>query len=149
ATMPANVRTLGAWSRARVSGLAPVGLIVAVAIICVVVGVVTSARLADKVAVHHDEELFLNAIAQLRERVLREVESVATTDQARTAIRGAADVDWIDRNVALTLKNHFGHDDVFVVGPNDRMIYPARGSVAGKPAWIDQVRPDLDPILAD
>ena len=110
----ADLRRPAAWDRARVSAVAPVGLIVAVAIICIVVAVVTSARRADEVAIRHDEELFLNAIAEHRERVLREVQSVATTEWALTHIH-SADADWIHRNIALRLKRHFTHDYVLVI----------------------------------
>jgi len=142
----ANVRTPAAWDRARLSALVPVGLIVAVAIICIVVAVVTSARLADEVAVQHDEELFINALAGHRERVLREVQSIATSEETVARLRNS-DGGWIERNVALTLKDKFNHDYVFVVDANDRIIYPVSASRSTDPAWLNAVRPDLGPIL--
>jgi diguanylate cyclase (GGDEF)-like protein len=141
------MRTRAIWNRLRASAVAPIGLIVAAAIACLLVAVITSARRADEVAVRHDEELFLNAIAEQRERMLREVESVATTDQAVKAIRAATDADWIHRNVALTLTKHFHHDYVFVIDAADRLAYPVPGTRTAEPAWFEMVRPDLDPIL--
>ena len=106
----AAMRTRAMWDRARVSALVPVGLVVAGAILCLVIAVVTSARRADEVALAHDEELFINAIADRRERVLSELESLATTDQAQANILGPAAAEWIDRDVALVLRRHFQHD---------------------------------------
>src|SRR5690242_4734821 len=121
------------------SAALPIGLVAAAAVICIVIAVVTSARHADEVAVKHDEELLVNAIAEYRERVLREVESVATTDQAVKNIRTAADADWIERNVASTLKDHFNQDYVIVLDGNDRVIYPVAGSRSVDPAWFDTI----------
>ena len=143
----AAMRTRAMWDRARVSALVPVGLVVAGAILCLVIAVVTSARRADEVALAHDEELFLNAIADRRERVLSELESPATTDQAQANILGPAAAEWIDRNVALVLRRHFQHDYVFVVDGADRLIYPAPGGRAPGPAWLAMIRRDLDPLI--
>jgi diguanylate cyclase len=143
----ANLRTLAAWDRARLSALVPVGLIVAVAIICIAVAVVTSARLADEVAVQHDQELFINALAGHRERVLREAQSVATSEETVAHLGKSPDVGWIERNLARTLKDKFSHDYVFVVDANDRIIYPVSGSRSVDPDWLNAVRPDLGPIL--
>lgn len=56
----------------------PIGVIVAVAIVCIVVAVLSSAQRADIVAVDHEKQLFSRAIMNYGERVLREVESVAS-----------------------------------------------------------------------
>jgi diguanylate cyclase (GGDEF)-like protein len=141
----AEMRRRGLWDRVRVSAAAPVGLIVAVAIVCIVIAVVTSARRADEVAIKHDEELFLNAIAEQRERVLHEVESVAGTDQAQRNVVDAGSAAWIDRNVAWPLKKHFAHSQVFVLDPADRLIYPPPESV--QPVRTDSVPPDIAPIV--
>ena len=143
----AELRTPAARDRAHLSALIPVGLIVAVAIICIVVAVVTSARLADEVAVQHDQDLFVNALAGHRERVLRELQSVATSEATLAHFRKSPDTGWIERNIALTLKDKFNHDYVIVVDGNDRVIYPAPGSRNADPAWLNGIRPDLGPML--
>ena len=141
----AEMRRRAVWDRVRVSAAAPVGLIVAVAIICIVIAVVTSARRADEVAIKHDEELFLNAIADQRERVLHEVESVAGTDQAQRNIRDAGSAEWVDRNIARPLTRHFGHDHVIVIDAADRPIFPPWHT--GAPAWLEIVQPAIAPIV--
>jgi diguanylate cyclase (GGDEF)-like protein len=144
----AEMRTRALWDRTRASAVAPVGLIVAVAIICVVIAVVTSAKRADEVAVRHDEQLFRNAIAEHRERVLREVESVATTEQALRSIRDNFTAEWAHRYIATTLRTYFSHDYVFIADAADRLVYPVAGLGTPDPAWFDRMRPDLEPVLA-
>ena len=143
----AEMRTRALWDRTRASAVAPVGLIVAVAIVCIVIAVVTSAQRADEVAIRHDERLFLNAIAEHRERVLRELESVATTELALANVRDAFDVGWVHRRVAATLRGYFSHDYVFVADAADRLVYPMEGMGTPDPAWFDRMRPDLEPVL--
>jgi diguanylate cyclase (GGDEF)-like protein len=143
----AEMRTRALWDRTRASAVAPVGLIVAVAIVCIVVAVVTSAQRADDVAIKHDEQLFINAIAEHRERVLREVESVATTEQSLRYIRDGFDAASVHRHIATTLRTYFSHDYVFVADASDRLVYPVEGMGTPDPAWFDRVRPDLEPVL--
>src|SRR5262245_13615100 len=57
--------------RARLSIAIPVSAIVAVAIICVVVAVLSSAKRADEVALENEQELFARAINRRGDRVLR------------------------------------------------------------------------------
>jgi diguanylate cyclase (GGDEF)-like protein len=122
--------------------LVPIGLIVLVALICIVVAVVTSARFADQVAIQHAEELFGNALAARSERMLQELQGAVTMDEAQVRLR-RGDVDWIDHRLAPVLKDQFGHDYVFVVDASDRMIYPRTID----PTWLERIRPDLGPIL--
>ena len=74
-TMPAS------RDRTHLSVVTRVGIIVAVAIICVIVAVLTSAYRADEVALEQERRLFTRAIADHGERVLREMETVTTTDR--------------------------------------------------------------------
>ena len=61
--------------------MVPIGVIVAVAIVCIVVAVLSSAQRADEVAVQHEKKLFSRALSNYGERVLREVKSVAGSEQ--------------------------------------------------------------------
>ena len=73
----AEQRNPSRWDRGRLSVVIPIGVIVAVAIVCVVVAVLTSAQRADEVSLEHEQQLFTQAITTQGERVLREIESVA------------------------------------------------------------------------
>ncbi len=75
------------WNHVRLSVVVPIGVIVAVAIVCVVVAVLSSAQRADEVALDTERQLFTRALANHGERVLREIESVATSERADRKIR--------------------------------------------------------------
>ena len=75
------------WDRARLSVVVPIGVIVAVAIICIVVAVLSSAQRADTVAVDHERQLLAGALNTQAEQVLREVKSVTGSSLASRNIR--------------------------------------------------------------
>jgi diguanylate cyclase len=77
----------------------PIGVIVAVAIVCIVVAVLSSAQRADVVAVDHEKQMFSRALSNYDERVLREAESVASSDVAIQHIRQSFDYDWVNQRV--------------------------------------------------
>ena len=72
---------------ARRSVVIPIGVIVAVAIICVVVAVLGSAQRADEVALATERQLFTRALHNHGERMLREVDAVANSEAAYRKIR--------------------------------------------------------------
>ena len=127
--------------------MVPISVIVAVAIVCIVVAVLTSARHADDAALEHEQRLFTKAIANHAERVLRELESVATSDQAVRSIRVNFDPAWVQRHIGLWLKTFFDHDFVFVADGSDRLIYALLGRSSVDPNWFNAVLPDLSLVL--
>ncbi len=129
------------WDHARVSLVMPIGVIVAVAIVCVVVAVLTSAQRADEVSFNHEQQLIRNAVAESGERVLRQLDSVAGTPRAAAAIRAAYDPQWVARHVGNWLQTYFEHDVVVVVDGSDQVKY-ARFRGAGDAPAIDP-RADL------
>ncbi len=84
----AAMRTRAIWERARASAVAPIGLIVAAAIIAIVVAVLTSANRADEVAIDHEQRLIVNAIADRRAQVIRELENVVASDTGCRNVSG-------------------------------------------------------------
>ena len=114
-----DARQYTSWDRARLSVVVPIGVIVAVAIICIVVAVLSSAQRADVVAVDHERQMFSRALSNYGERVLREAESVASSDGAIQHIRQSFDYDWVNQRVGAWLEAYFDHDYVFVFDRND------------------------------
>jgi diguanylate cyclase (GGDEF)-like protein len=133
------------WDRARVSPVVPVGAIVAVAIVCVVLAVLTSAQRADDVSFKHEQQLIRNAIADDGERVLRQLDSIAGTPRAAAEIRATYDPQWVVRHVGNWLQTYFNHDVVVVVDGSDQVKY-ARFREAGDASAVD-LRSDLGPSL--
>jgi diguanylate cyclase (GGDEF)-like protein len=105
-----------------VSLVLPIGAIVAVAIICVVVAIVTSAQRADEVSFNTESELIRAAILDHGGRGLRLVESVAATSQATQKIRDSYDADWVDQRIGNWLSG-FHEDAIVVVGADDQIKY--------------------------
>jgi diguanylate cyclase len=135
------------WDRDRLSVVMPIGVIVTVAIVCVVVAVLTSAHRADEVSLDRERQLFHKSIANHADRILREVESIAASEEASRRIRFEFDHSWVQRRVGLWLQTFFDHDFVFVADGSDNLSYALLGRRSVDPRWFNTVRPSLTPIL--
>jgi diguanylate cyclase (GGDEF)-like protein len=136
------------WDRARLSVVVPIGVIVAVAIVCIVVAVLSSAQRADEVAVQHEKNLFSRALSNYGERVLREVKSVAGSEQAIRNIRVNYDPVWAKQRVGLWLKTYFDHDYVFIFDGSNKPVFSQLGHNDLDASWFDSALADLESVLA-
>lgn len=136
------------WDRARFSIVVPIGVIVAVAIVCIVVAVLSSAQRADEVAGEQEEQLFASALLANGKRILREVESVAASDSAVQKIRVEQDRSWIQQRLGHWLTGFFEHDYVFVYTPSDTLSFAQFGKFDSASGWFDAARSDLSPLVA-
>jgi diguanylate cyclase (GGDEF)-like protein len=141
----AGERRQSRWDQARHSLVVPIGTIVAVAIICVVLAVFTSAQRADEVSVSRDGQLIQLAIAGHGAHVLRQLESVAETPSATTSIRDSYDPQWVDAHVGKWLQKFYHFDAVMIVDGLDQIKYTL--FTDGDGAGAD-IRSDLAPSLA-
>jgi diguanylate cyclase (GGDEF)-like protein len=137
----------GNWDRARLSIVIPISVIVAIAILCVVIAVVTSARRADEVSLDHEKRLLSRAIANHGEQLLRELESVSANEEAASRIRDQFDREWVHNRVGLWLKHYFDHDFVFVADGSDRLTYAMLGRNSVEPRWFNSIVPELAPTI--
>ena len=143
-----DVRQYTNWDRARLSVVVPIGVIVAVAIVCIVVAVLSSAQRADVVAVDHEKQLFSRALTNYGERVLREVESVASSDgrnpehpplvRSRNGPSSASECGW---------RHIFDHDYVFIFDRKDDLIYSMVGHRPADMKWFATARPGLASVI--
>jgi diguanylate cyclase (GGDEF)-like protein len=136
------------WDRARLSVVVPIGVIVAVAIVCIVVAVLSSAQRADEMAVEHETQLFSTALNNFGASVLREVESVASSDAAVRNIRVKFDPNWAHERVGSWLETFFQHDHTFIFDGRNKPIYSMTGRNAAETAWFDTNKPNLTTLLA-
>jgi len=125
----------------------PIGLIVAVAIVCIVVAVLSSAHRADQVAKQHEKQLFSRALSNYGERVLREVDSIATSQAAIQHIRVKFDSDWASQRVGHWLQTYFDHDCIFIFDGDDKPIFSQLAGAASDPAWFKSALPNLKSVL--
>jgi hypothetical protein len=106
----------------RTSVVVPIGVIVAVAILSVVIAVLSSAQRANDVALDIEQQLFMRALVERSDRVLREIESVAASQAAHRHMSNDFDPEWARMNVAEPLRSFFRHDVVFLATSED---YPS------------------------
>jgi diguanylate cyclase len=125
----------------------PIGVIVGVAIICVVVAVMGSAQRADEMAIATERQLFTRALHNHGERMLREVDAVANSETAYRKIRLSFDIEWVQVYVGQRLQSYFDHHFIFVADPSDRFVYATLGHRRVDPTWFNSVRNDLLPTL--
>ncbi|HKS86954.1 MAG TPA: EAL domain-containing protein [Pseudolabrys sp.] len=142
-----DARQYTSWDRARLSVVVPIGVIVAVAIVCIVVAVLSSARHADVVAIDHERQLFSSGLSGYGERILREVESVASSDAAVKNVRRSFDPEWAKERVGNWLATYFDHDYVFIFDRKDEPVYSLVGRRAADSKWLASVRADVSPII--
>jgi diguanylate cyclase len=136
-------RQYTSWDRARLSVVVPIGVIVAVAIVCIVVAVLSSAQRADEVAIEHEKQLFSHALTNYGEHVLREVDSVASSESGIRNIRVKFDPEWAKQRVGMWLETYFDHDYIVIVDGQDKPIYSLAGRRAAEPARFESARADL------
>ncbi len=132
---------IAGWQKpAKASALAPISMIVALAIICIVAAVFSSARNADELAISQEQERVNKAISDYGEQALRAVQSVANSELAVRNIRHGLDREWVHRHIGQRLTSFFGQDYVFVIDAANRYIYASHdgrefdpGDFADKP----------------
>ncbi len=108
------------WDQARL--VTPIGVIVVVAILCVIVAVLTSARRADEVAFNTEQQLMVQSIDEHGLHAMHLVEGVAATPSATARIRTDYDPQWADQRIGQWLaKFHF--DVAMIVDGADRVEY--------------------------
>ncbi len=135
------------WDRARLSVVVPIGVIVVVAIACIVVTALSSARRADADAVAHERQMFAQAVKAYGERVLRELDSVGSSDAAQRNIRTRFDQDWVGQNVGLWLATFFNHNAVVVFDGNDGPVYSLVDRQPATAAWLETAKAVLLPLV--
>ncbi|MBV9261362.1 MAG: bifunctional diguanylate cyclase/phosphodiesterase [Pseudolabrys sp.] len=141
-------RQYTSWDRARLSVVVPVGVIVAVAIVCIVVAVLSSAQRADDVAAEQERQVLSRALSRQSARVLHELASVTESDDATRNIRDHFDPAWVDQHVGQRLQGFFDHDYVFVVDGNEHLLYSAVGRQPADPALYENARAYLGSLIA-
>ena len=135
------------WDRARLSVVVPVGVIVAVAIVCIVVAVLSSAQRADEVAVAQERQLLSKALQYVGRRVLRETDSVASSQGAYEHIRRDFDPAWVEEQAGAWLATYFQHDLVLIFDKTDRPVYSRLGRFAADPNAADFRPPEIIAVL--
>jgi diguanylate cyclase (GGDEF)-like protein len=129
------------------SVVVPIGVIVAVAIVCIVVAVLSSARRADEVAIGHERQLLARALNNFGEHVRLEVDSVASSPATIRNIRDKFDFAWTDERIGHWLVHYFEHDAVLVFGADDQPIYSLVGQAPATKTWLAAAQRDMKSVV--
>jgi diguanylate cyclase (GGDEF)-like protein len=135
------------WSRARATEVAPIGLIVVVAILAIIASALTSAHRADEAAFEQERRLIVNTVEDRRVQLVREAENIITSNEAVRRMWLDFDPRWAHARVGLRLKTYFEHDQVFVVDPSDRFVYALVGDQVVDAANLGPAIDDLRPVI--
>jgi diguanylate cyclase (GGDEF)-like protein len=125
----------------------PIGVIVAVAILCIIVAVLSSAQRADEISVETERQMFARAIRNYGTRVLRELESVASSEDAVRNLRTHFDPEWARERLGSWLDTYFDHDSVFLIDGYGKIISSHSRWRRPDEAWNALAQVDLMPVL--
>ncbi|MGN6573043.1 MAG: diguanylate cyclase domain-containing protein, partial [Pseudolabrys sp.] len=144
----AEERPYSHWDRARLSVVVPIGAIVAVAIVCIVVAVLSSARRADEVSVGHERQMLSATMARFGERLLHDLDALAHSDGAVRNVADTYNPAWVDQNVGGWFESVADHDAVIVVDAAGTPRFLKGPTRTKGSQWLDTARPDLTAVLA-
>ena len=131
------------WDRARLSVVVPIGVIVAVAILCIVVAVLSSAQRADEVAIEHERQLISRAIVNHGDRLLRELHSATGADASAEQLEDARQRSRLGQRL-LSL---FDHDFALLIDGNDQVTHIQTGRSVRVTATPDAARPEFKALI--
>ncbi|MBP0441181.1 putative bifunctional diguanylate cyclase/phosphodiesterase [Tianweitania sediminis] len=94
---------------------------------------VWAGREADDVALERQAALVTLVIANLRETIAHNQESVTVWDDAVRAVEKEDAAEWIDYNLGSWMHTYFGHDGAYVLNPIDEPIYQFSTSPGNEP----------------
>src|SRR5262245_53593114 len=123
--------------------MVPTGIVVAVAIMCVVVAVLGSARRADEFAFAQEQQLLTRAFANRSDWILRRLATVAADD---LVAHSDSQDSWLEDRVSQWSKTLMDVDFVVVANPADQL---AQAWVDGRSAivWTDATIPEFASVL--
>jgi diguanylate cyclase (GGDEF)-like protein len=128
-----------AWGRAHLGMVAPLCVVVIVAIVCIVVAALTSAHRADDVAIAQERQLLVKAIVTRAEWSQGKLKSLALT-----ADMNGTGAEWIQRHVGPWLDALPSHDHLIVTDAHGQAFSNTDGGAA-RP--VAAAFPDLVPLL--
>ena len=89
-------------------------------------------------AVEHEKALFSQALIDNGQSILREVENVATSDDAVSHIRTSFDREWAEQHVAAPLERNFNYDYVLILDGNDQPLLSSAGHFPDGASWVSR-----------
>ncbi len=135
------------WDRTRLGVLVPLGVVVAVAIVCIVVAALTSAQRADDVALERERQLLTRAMINHGEWSLHRLKNVVQSN----ASVSSGDINQAAALVQQRLRAWLGtltdHDLVVVVDSTDAIVYAQPGRNPSIPDVETTANPRIRSII--
>ncbi len=141
---PGDKLKLTGWDRARLGVVVPLCIVVAIAIGCIVVAAITSARSADEVALDKERQLFMGSLATRGEWSFRKLKAIAPPVDENASIS----VEEMQRHVGRWLKTLQDHDLAIISNGADQFLYVQLDRNDDRPVWRKSALPELAPLLA-
>ena len=126
----------------------PIGVIVAVAILCIIIAVLTAAHRADEMAVTNERQLLSQALLDAARQTADDIASVASSESGVQNIQKNYDPQWVERRVGQWLYQFFEIDLAFVVNGLANPIFATRQGKFANPASAGEVLRELQPFMA-
>jgi diguanylate cyclase len=135
------------WDRTRLGVLVPLGVVVAVAIVCIVVAALTSAHRADEVAIAREQSLLTRAIANHGDWSLRRLRTVVQSDIAVSATDIEESPDLVRQRLGAWLGPLLDHELVVLINSADLLVYSQLGRDQSNPGLVYAVNPAMQSII--
>jgi diguanylate cyclase (GGDEF)-like protein len=136
------------WDRTRLGVVVPLCVVVTIAIICIVVAALTSARQANQVAFEREKQLLTRAINNHGEWSLRRLQTVALSNSGITADDIDHDSPQAQRQLTMWFNSLLDHDLVVATDSSDRIVHSQSGKGRPDPRLLSEMMPRL-PLLID
>lgn len=78
---------------------------------------------ADELSIARQQRTIATVLEQNFRAIAHEQEEATFWDNSVRQLRARSpDADWIDENLGIWFRDHYGHDEVFIVDADDRLI---------------------------
>jgi diguanylate cyclase (GGDEF)-like protein len=135
------------WDRARLGVVVPLCVVVTVAIVCMIVAALTSARRADEVAIENETQLLTRAIANHGEWSLRRLKTVVATNAAQRARAIETNPAQAQGRIKSWFSSLLDHDLVLVFNSRDQIVYTQIGGTLANANWVPSASPQLHALI--
>ncbi|MBZ9857484.1 EAL domain-containing protein [Mesorhizobium sp. CA13] len=102
----------------------------------------------DGVAVSRQQSLVALIISKLESGVAHDQESVTVWDDAVTALR-SHDTKWLDVNLGSWMHTYFGHDELYILDPDNEPVYASLGGSTVEPGSYRSIHSNTARLVDD
>jgi len=144
--MPQKTSTIDRWQFSA-AVLLPVVLALVITAASVLSFVLWSTTNIDERALERQSAMVSQVIENQRQKMVREIESVAIWDDAIINTRLAFNLNWVEDNLGVWVHDFYGHDAVVILDGSDEPLYVMTDGVSGTPSDYTALSPPLMPLL--